>query len=154
MRANPLTPNLRAGFVITASLPASTVQFISELLAEGVVPIPLDGSTMVEGTVCTTTVSSQLMRFVASQPPDLEKQKHKSKLANRQLESTRLQNNQLFTCRQQYGRSCYASSPLTEYSLRARSGHQHLEWGCARHHSFPQTLPHLHNQVWISVLFI
>ena len=46
------------GFVITASLSASTVLFISELLAEGVVPIPLDGSTVVEGTVCTTAVSS------------------------------------------------------------------------------------------------
>ena len=51
-------PNLRAGFVIMASLPASTVLFISELLTEGVVPIPLDGSTVVEGTVCTTAVSS------------------------------------------------------------------------------------------------
>ena len=58
MRANPLTPNLWAGFVITASLPASTVLFISELLAEGVAPIPLDVSTVVEGTVCTTAVSS------------------------------------------------------------------------------------------------
>ena len=47
-----------AGFAIMASLPASTVLFISELLAEGVAPIPLDGSTVVEGTVCTTTVSS------------------------------------------------------------------------------------------------
>ena len=53
-----MTPNLRAGFVITASLPALTVLFISELLAEGVVPIPLDESTVVEGTVCTTAVSS------------------------------------------------------------------------------------------------
>ena len=51
-------PNLRAGFVIMASLPASTVLFISELLAECVAPIPLDGSTVVEGTVCPTTVSS------------------------------------------------------------------------------------------------
>ena len=58
MRANPLTPNLRAGFVIMASLPTSTVVFISELLAEGVAPIPLDGSTVVEGTVYTTAVSS------------------------------------------------------------------------------------------------
>ena len=58
MRANPLMPNLWAVFVIMASLPASTVLFISELLAEGVVPIPLDGSTVVEGTVCTTAVSS------------------------------------------------------------------------------------------------
>ena len=58
MRANPLTPNLRSGFAIMASLPASMVLFISELLAKRVVPIPLDESTVVEGTVCTTTVSS------------------------------------------------------------------------------------------------
>ena len=51
-------PNLRAGFVITASLPASTVLFTLELLVEGVTPIPLDVSTVVEGTVCPTIVSS------------------------------------------------------------------------------------------------
>ena len=51
-------PNLRAGFAITASLPTSTVLSTSELLAEGVAPIPLDGSTMVEGTVYPTAVSS------------------------------------------------------------------------------------------------
>ena len=51
-------PNLRAGFVITASLLASTDLSASELLAEGVAPIPLDGSTVMEGTVCPTAVSS------------------------------------------------------------------------------------------------
>ena len=51
-------PNLRAGFVITANLPASTVLSASELLTEGVAPIPLDGSTVAEGTVCPTAVSS------------------------------------------------------------------------------------------------
>ena len=50
--------NLRAGFVITASLPALTVLSTSELLTEGVAPIPFDWSTVVEGTVCPTTVSS------------------------------------------------------------------------------------------------
>ena len=30
----------------------------SELLAVGVAPVPLDESTVVEGTVCSTTVSS------------------------------------------------------------------------------------------------
>ena len=58
IRVNPLMPNLQAGFVITASLPASMVLSTSELLAEGVAPIPLDGSTVVEGTVCPTAVSS------------------------------------------------------------------------------------------------
>ena len=51
-------PNLRAGFVITASLPASMVLSTLELLAEGVAPIPLDGSSVVEGTFCPTAVSS------------------------------------------------------------------------------------------------
>ena len=51
-------PNFRAGFVIMASLPASMVLSTSELLAEGVAPIPLDGSTVVEGTVCSTAASS------------------------------------------------------------------------------------------------
>ena len=51
-------PNLRAGFAITASFPASTVLFTSELLAEWVAPIPLDGSTVVEGTVYSTAASS------------------------------------------------------------------------------------------------
>jgi len=51
-------PDFQAGFVIMASLPASMVLSTSELLAEGVAPIPLDGSTVVEGTVCPTAVSS------------------------------------------------------------------------------------------------
>jgi len=58
IRVNPLMPNLRVGFVMTVSLPASMFLFTSKLLAERVVPVPLDGSTMVEGTVCPTTVSS------------------------------------------------------------------------------------------------
>ena len=52
-------PNLQAGFAIVAHLPASPVLFTSELLTERVVPVPLEGSTVVEGTVCPTTVSSQ-----------------------------------------------------------------------------------------------
>jgi len=51
-------PNLRAGFTTKACLLASRAVFTSELLAEGVVPIPLNGSTVVEGTVCPTAVSS------------------------------------------------------------------------------------------------
>ena len=51
-------PNLQVGFAITASLPALTVLFTLELLAEGVAPIPLDGSNVVEGIVCPTAVSS------------------------------------------------------------------------------------------------
>ena len=51
-------PNLQAGFAITASLPSWPLLSASELLVEGVAPIPLDGSTVVEGTVCPTAVSS------------------------------------------------------------------------------------------------
>jgi len=51
-------PILRAGFTTMACLPASLALFTSELLAERVVPVPFDGSTMVEGTDCPTIVSS------------------------------------------------------------------------------------------------
>ena len=57
------------------------VLFTSELLAEGVAPIPLDGSTMVEGTVCPTTVSSPDDTIYGILAAELEKQKNKS--ANR-----------------------------------------------------------------------
>jgi len=69
---------LRAGFVITANLPASTVLFTSELLAEGVVPVPIDGSTMVEGTVCPTIVSSPDADIRGILATRLEKEKHRS----------------------------------------------------------------------------
>ena len=64
-----------------ARLPASTVIFTSELLAEGVAPIPLDGSTVVEGTVCPTVVSSLDEDIRGILAAGLEKIKHKS--ANR-----------------------------------------------------------------------
>ena len=70
-------PNLWAGFTIMACFPASMTLFTSELLAEGVAPVPLDGSTMVEGTVCPTAVSSldDIHGILAA---GLEKAKHKS----------------------------------------------------------------------------
>ena len=74
-------PNLWAGFVITASLPTSTVLFTSELLTEGVAPIPLDGFTMVEGTVCPTTVSSPDDTIRGILAAELEKQN-----TNKQIE--------------------------------------------------------------------
>jgi len=49
------------------------VLFTSELLAERVVPVPLDGSIVVEGAVCSTTASSQMLISVASYPPNLKK---------------------------------------------------------------------------------
>ena len=51
-------PNLRAGLTTMARLPASPAIFTSELLADGIAPVPLDGSSVVEGTVCPTAVSS------------------------------------------------------------------------------------------------
>ena len=83
MRANPLTPNLRASFVITASLPASTVLSTSELLVEGVAPIPLDGSTVVEGIVCPTTVSSPDDTIRSILAVELEKQKINQQIEGR-----------------------------------------------------------------------
>ena len=51
-------PNFRDGLTMMACLPASPVLFTLELLDGRVVPVPFDGSTVVEGTVCPTTASS------------------------------------------------------------------------------------------------
>ena len=74
-------PNLRADFTTMACLLASPAIFTSELLAEGVASVPLDRSTMVEGTVCPTIVSSPDEDFCGILAAGLEKTKHKS--ANR-----------------------------------------------------------------------
>ena len=74
-------PNLRAGFTTMACFPASMTLCTSELLAEEEAPVPLDGSTMVEGTVCSTTVSSPDADIRGNLAAGLEKTKHKS--ANR-----------------------------------------------------------------------
>ena len=65
--------------------------FTSELLVEGVAPVQLDGSTVVEGTVCSTTVSSPDDDIHGILAAGLKKAKHKS--ANRKQKSTRFQNN-------------------------------------------------------------
>ena len=52
--------------------------FTSELLAEGVAPVPLDGSTMVEEIVYSTTVSSPDDDIRGILAARLEKAKHKS----------------------------------------------------------------------------
>ena len=64
-----------------ACFPASMTLFTSELLAEVVAPVPLDGSTVVEGTVCSTTVSSPDDDIRGILAAGLKKAKHKS--ANR-----------------------------------------------------------------------
>ena len=56
--ASFFAPNFRVGLVMMACLPTSTALFTSELLTGRVVPVRLDGSTMVEGTDCPTTASS------------------------------------------------------------------------------------------------
>ena len=76
-------PNLRAGFVITASLPASTVLSTSKLLAEGIAPIPLDGSTVVEGTVYLTTISSPDDTIRGLLAAELEKQNTNQQIEDR-----------------------------------------------------------------------
>ena len=64
-----------------ARLPTSTAIFTTELLDERVVPVPLDGSTMVEGTVCPTIASSPDADVRGILATELEKAKNKS--ANR-----------------------------------------------------------------------
>ena len=139
-------PNLRAGFVITASLSASTVLSASELLAEGVAPIPLDGFTVVEGTVCLTAVSSPDDEVRDILAAGLGKAKTQIKTCKSTIRKYSIAKSLATYLSLVVWEECYASSPLTEYSLGARSGYQHSEWGCAPHHSFPQMLPHLHNQ--------
>ena len=80
-RAISLMPNLRAGFTTMACFPTSMALFTSELLTKRVVPVPLDESTAVEGTVCPTTVSSPDADIRGILATGLEKAKHKS--ANR-----------------------------------------------------------------------
>ena len=58
MKASALTPNFRVGLVMTVCLPASPTISTLELLVGRVVPVPFDGSAVVEGTVCLTTASS------------------------------------------------------------------------------------------------
>ena len=70
-------PNLRADFTTMACLLASPAIFTSELLAEGVAPVPLDGSTMVEGTYCPTAASSPDANIRGILATGLEKTKHK-----------------------------------------------------------------------------
>jgi len=72
LRARPLMPNLRAGFTTRVSLLASTVIFTSELLVEGVAPVPIDRSIVVEGTAVPPQHHPQMMISVAFLPPDFK----------------------------------------------------------------------------------
>ena len=61
-----------------AYFPASMALFTPKLLAEGVALVPLDGSTVVEGTVCSTIVSSPDDDIRGILAAGLKKAKHKS----------------------------------------------------------------------------
>ena len=76
-------PNFRVGLVMMACLPASPATSTWELLAGRVVPVPFDGSTVVEGMVCPTTASSPDAEVRGTLAAGLEKQKLKLKPANR-----------------------------------------------------------------------
>ena len=68
-----------------ACLPVSPAIFTSELLTKRVVPVPFDGSTMLEGMGCPTTVSSpdaDVRGFLAA---GLEKTKHKSAIRQQKV---------------------------------------------------------------------
>jgi hypothetical protein len=58
LKASFFVPNFRVGLKMTACLPISPALSILELLAGRVVPVPFDGSAVVEGTVRPTTTSS------------------------------------------------------------------------------------------------
>jgi len=81
--ASALMPNLRGGLTITACLLASPALSTLELLAGRVVPVPFDGTTVVEGTVCPTTASSPDVEVHGTLAAELKKKKLMSKSANR-----------------------------------------------------------------------
>ena len=56
--ASFFTPNFGGGLTITALPPMFLASIVLELLAARVVPVPFDGSAVVEGTVYPTTASS------------------------------------------------------------------------------------------------
>ena len=73
--ASFLTPNFRGGLTMMALPPVSPASCTLELLAGRVIPVPLDGSTVVEGTVCPTTTSSPDAVIRGTLAAGLEKQK-------------------------------------------------------------------------------
>ena len=83
--ASALMPNLRGGLTITACLLASPALSTLELLAGRVVPVPFDGTTVVEGTVCPTTASSPDVDVRATLVTGLKK-KNSSKSSDQRQE--------------------------------------------------------------------
>ena len=78
---------------MTAYLSASLAISTLELLAGRVVPVPFDGSTVVEGRFVPPQHHPQMLRSVASLPLDLEKAKIHIKNCNLKMKSTQLQIN-------------------------------------------------------------
>ena len=125
--------------------------FTLELLAERVVPVPLDGSTVVEGTIYPTTASSPNADIRGILATRLEKAKHKS--ANRRQKYSIVE--QLAT---------HLSLVVWEEPQCFLATHRvplvSQDWvpvlggGWAPYHSSTQLLPHLHNQNYTLVLFI
>ena len=64
--------------------PAFLASLVLELLADRVVPVPFDESTVVEGTVFPTTASKPDAVFHGILAARLEKKKFKIRTANRQ----------------------------------------------------------------------
>ena len=81
--ASFLTPNLGDGLMITVPPPVFPASLALELLADRVVPVPFDESTVVEGTVFPTATSSSDVVIHGILAAGLEKEKTKSRKANR-----------------------------------------------------------------------
>ena len=90
--ASFLMPYLGGGLTIMALPPEFLASPTLELLAGRVVTIPFDGSAMVEGTVCPTTVSSPDADIRGALAAGLEKSKEQIKTCKSTTKSTRLQN--------------------------------------------------------------
>jgi hypothetical protein len=85
LKASALTPNFRVGLVMTVCLPASPAISTLELLAGRVVPVPFDGSTVVEGTVCPTIASSPDAEVRGTFAAGLEKAKTQIKTSKSKM---------------------------------------------------------------------
>ena len=98
--------------------------FTSELLAEGVAPVPLDGSTVVEGTVCSTTVSSLDDDIRGILAAGLKKAKHKSAYRKQNVLDSKINSYSLIAS--SLG-GAVTSSPWIEYSWDAQFGNRYSE---------------------------
>ena len=75
VKASFLMPNFGGGLTMTALPPVFLASCTLELLTGRVVPVPFDGSTVVEGTICPTTASSPDTVVRGTLAAGLEKEK-------------------------------------------------------------------------------